>query len=985
MVRGIHSRIFHEPGFPRERNRDIFPLPLISSSGEVESRVSHAVKRRVRKKIFCMGRVNQAISALNSLYLGDASGDHVHYVEDLGCLPLLQQEALRGIIRKVNAFGGPPPEACCSGALKALRAACDGYVEPEAGVGVVVPINLQKLSLPSGNVAGVDLSAVLEEPLLSMVCKYEDWMLADAAEWNAVSEQARQVCTYNDPMIKTKKGYIDFLCHLKRCGILSLASCCRGRVGAFAVSKKPKLTNGQLVERQRLILDCRSVNMMFKEPPHTRLGSLAAMTELELGDDNTMYVAGSDIQDCFYAAKLPAGLEEFFCLQSNLTRQEALRVFGDELDEFPDLQQFIRCINVLPMGFSWSFYIIQQLHEQATIRALQCKAEDLVKDGCPAPNLSGDAVIGMPYCDNVHAVSLSRQGATDGKDRICKELRAMGFTMREDEEGSSTFRTLGGMIDGECGTISMTSSRAWNCIFAFRYLLNAKVSGKLVQQLLGHAVVVSVLNRAGMSIFRHLYDFVHDPVHPRQLRPSERRGVEIFIGLVPLLHGDLRKHWPPKVFCTDASPFGYGVVSKDFSIADVQEIGRWQERWRYKRLDPSKWKPRERIAGLDALKDFDTARAGVYAPDIYEKYEVDEDFPEVPLKHLVPSQWNTTLMGRWRDTSEHITLKEGRALVLAVRRLTRSQNSRRKKHLFLVDNMGLALAVCKGRASNYGMLRIMQQLSALSIAGDICIRVRWIASEFNIADGPSRGQILPGPYSGFSAKIGPNVEETIPKSSSWSESSQWSEGAIQSSSSDEALREGSHTNEEQEEGHCEQVSEGPKEIFKKTGHQPIVAGPRSGNVSEEEQDDYVGKEISDPSNRFTVWKLLPEVSEFLQGSRPRVTTTFEHRHKCGGLHGSSFPGGPSHERRRKAGSKHGISQPKVERSFDQKPEGPKGVEKRKTTRKQGPPAQVDCLRDCYEVSGCRKKRTSFEGSVGLRRVHASRRKCSGGQSHLDIS
>lgn len=403
MVRGIHSRIFHEPGFPRERNRDIFPLPLISSSGEVESRVSHAVKRRVRKKIFCMGRVNQAISALNSLYLGDASGDHVHYVEDLGCLPLLQQEALRGIIRKVNAFGGPPPEACCSGALKALRAACDGYVEPEAGVGVVVPINLQKLSLPSGNVAGVDLSAVLEEPLLSMVCKYEDWMLADAAEWNAVSEQARQVCTYNDPMIKTKKGYIDFLCHLKRCGILSLASCCRGRVGAFAVSKKPKLTNGQLVERQRLILDCRSVNMMFKEPPHTRLGSLAAMTELELGDDNTMYVAGSDIQDCFYAAKLPAGLVEFFCLQSNLTRQEALRVFGDELDEFPDLQQFIRCINVLPMGFSWSFYIIQQLHEQATIRALQCKAEDLVKDGCPAPNLSGDAVIGMPYCDNVHA------------------------------------------------------------------------------------------------------------------------------------------------------------------------------------------------------------------------------------------------------------------------------------------------------------------------------------------------------------------------------------------------------------------------------------------------------------------------------------------------------------------------------------------------------------------------------------------------------
>ena len=36
-------------------------------------------------------------------------------------------------------------------------------------MGVVVNMNLNQLSLPSGKVAGVDLGAVLEEPLGTMV------------------------------------------------------------------------------------------------------------------------------------------------------------------------------------------------------------------------------------------------------------------------------------------------------------------------------------------------------------------------------------------------------------------------------------------------------------------------------------------------------------------------------------------------------------------------------------------------------------------------------------------------------------------------------------------------------------------------------------------------------------------------------------------------------------------------------------------------
>lgn len=140
-------------------------------------------------------------------------------MDDIEQLPLAKQNALKGIIRRVSSFGSPPPGASRPEALKALRAACDGYSEPEPGVGVVVNMNLNQLSLPSGKVAGVDLGAVLEEPLGTMVREYEEWMLADALTLNALSEHARGIRTYNDPSLYDREQYLHFLQHLHSCGI----------------------------------------------------------------------------------------------------------------------------------------------------------------------------------------------------------------------------------------------------------------------------------------------------------------------------------------------------------------------------------------------------------------------------------------------------------------------------------------------------------------------------------------------------------------------------------------------------------------------------------------------------------------------------------------------------------------------------------------------------------------------------------------------
>eukprot|EP00974_Lingulodinium_polyedra_P056944 5477658-Lingulodinium_polyedra.AAC.1 len=54
--------------------------------------------------------------------------------------------------------------------------------------------------------------------------------------------------------------------------------------------------------------------------------------------------------------------------------------------------------------------------------------------------------------------------------------------------------------------------------------------------------------------------------------------------------------------------------------------------------------------------------------------------------------------------------------------------------------MGLILAVSKGRARDYRFLMVVRRVQMIALAARIRISCRWIASECNPSDGPSRGR-----------------------------------------------------------------------------------------------------------------------------------------------------------------------------------------------------------------------------------------------------
>ena len=775
--------------------------------------------------------------------------------------------------------------------------------------------------------------------------------------------------------------YLQWSFSSQKCGILGLVSNCRGRVGAFTVTKKPKVVNGDIVKRQRLILDCRAVNYMFKEPPHTRLGSLAALTELELPTDERLFVSGSDIQDCFYAARLPSGMEECFCLHQDISLEEAVEIFGDDFCRYSHLERFIPCVTVLPMGFSWSFYIIQQLHEQARIRALKIDPQDLIKDGNPAPSLDKGSVLAMPYCDNVHCISTSREAADQGKELIAEELRTMGFSLHEDEDANTYFRTLGGVIDGEVGSIAPTREKAWNCILAFEFLLSNRVSCKLVQQLIGHSIVVFVLNRSGMCIFRRLYDFVQSDCLPRFLTSVEKEEVRNFIGLMPLLYGNIRLQWSDTVTCTDASPFGYGICERSAELQQVRNIGRWQERWRFKHLDPANWKPRERVQGRDVLGDIRTARCFPVPTCIDDLYELDGEFPEVPDDFMEPKLWHTVLMGRWNNTSEHITLKEGRSLVLAARRLSRASKSRGRRHLILVDSLALAMCSCKGRATNYGMLRVMQQLGALCLGGGFSIRLRWVISELNVADGPSRGQIKAGPFEcGLPKTFEGSVFEGAAESCDKEETSSIKQG----SESSIAHCHGEGAGEENDKGgewQSQVATEQGNQDFSQSEHQQ----ERGRNFGAEQPHDTSREVLGFSQHRKSVWGLLPEVSEFLPGSRFRSSTKPLHGCLPFRPHGCDVFGGETSERRGEDSCQHRVPSLKPKRKTGAVAQSSTGLAKGKTSREQIATAKTGGVWHEHASTGVGKETSSPQAHLGFRHLHEARGKSGLGEKELGDS
>lgn len=403
-------------------------------------------------------------------------------------------------------------------------------------------------------------------------------------------------------------------------------------------------------------------------------------------------------------------------------------------------------LTVLPMGWSWSFWIIQALHAQFLAEA-HFPADRIVTNAWPPPKLS-TVPIALPYCDNLTILGLD-SGAVDAElENLMCVFRDRGFELHEIEYASTLRDVLGFQVRGEVPEVRPVPAKLWRLVAAMRYASSRPTrSGRQVEKLLGHYTYMALSARPLLGVFRAAYSFIRDSYEIAQAPwDSVRRELLIAAALLPLARSRLDRGWSELAVASDASSSGWGWCTAPVSAELASGEGAWQDRWRYRRLPPSEWAPRRRSAQrfqrpcvlTDPLSVcvFEPPSESLCPRPSELDWQERVGFPEVG-GWVEASSWDIRRAGRFKF-EEPIGQKEFRTAVWAFEERLRDKECHGKRHLFLIDNLSVCLTIAKGRSVAFGALQLCRRYCALVLSCDAQICCRWIASERTPAVEPSR-------------------------------------------------------------------------------------------------------------------------------------------------------------------------------------------------------------------------------------------------------
>ncbi|CAK0897173.1 unnamed protein product [Prorocentrum cordatum] len=103
------------------------------------------------------------------------------------------------------------------------------------------------------------------------------------------------------------------------------------------------------------------------------------------------------------------------------------------------------------------------------------------------------------------------------------------------------------------------------------------------------------------------------------------------------------------------------------------------------------------------------------------------------------SRWHLAWKGVWAY-HDHINVQEMRTVASVSRHLCRSSKNWFSRVLVLCDSMVTVGAVRKMRSSSRPLMTQLKKIGAITLATGIRLTLRWIPTDMNPADGPSRGE-----------------------------------------------------------------------------------------------------------------------------------------------------------------------------------------------------------------------------------------------------
>ncbi len=562
---------------------------------------------------------------------------------------------------------------------------------------------------------------------------------------------------YWDPMLKNRQRmYKKFIQKLHAADYLVYTQSPKSFCGVFFVKK----SDGKKI---RMIIDARGTNRLFKEPPGVHLLTSDGFSRIELDVPQGIYpgepayenfisqrkihMGLSDVKDCFHRLRQPKWLAEYFCFEGIPASWVGLG--GKELDGVqlkPDSIIF-PAPGSLSMGFTWSLFFAQKINERMMSQVTTLKHSSLASDRSEAMVFAEEGekakVHHYVYVDNLGIMSTDEHTVDESLKEVQEVFEKEQLILHPGVVHSQSVKALGCNLCGELLASRVTPERFHRLHQALAAILNRKkVSGRILEVVIGHATFVALTNRGLLSVFNTVYKFMRSHYYtPAVLWRTVREELFVFRSLMIYLHADWGRQWNEYVTASDSSLTGYGIVSSFWKREDVAKVGRLQERARFRKLGSHSAREsaltsagfirdevsREWVAGWLDDQDY-LSMAG---------WGLSKDFQEVPSQFLRRDMWTPRLWGRWKHSSGILEL-EARALVMSLRRIALSVFGHDIRQLLLTDNMSVCLSFDRSRAKSYPLLKQIRVFTAYCLARNITCTIRWVPSELNSADEPSR-------------------------------------------------------------------------------------------------------------------------------------------------------------------------------------------------------------------------------------------------------
>ncbi|CAK0903559.1 unnamed protein product, partial [Prorocentrum cordatum] len=279
------------------------------------------------------------------------------------------------------------------------------------------------------------------------------------------------------------------------------------------------------------------------------------------------------------------------------------------------------------------------------------------------------------------------------------------------------------------------------CTTSVKHFTSAAIGGK-------HRVYVDNLTTVGLSSSEVASDYA---VIKRELESAVKREFRLMAGLVFLAEARLSVPPSDRAHCGDASGKGYAVMDTPMGPAEFRKLTRWKERWRFVEVEGDRGDIFKASGNLPPpnpgwsadLEVPDTSysrwlleSAGVPIPSSgvlesggfrsgvcklrgkerrqLEQKEIVGMVPILPENVVDPGRWRTLFEGRWKR-GEAIHMKDGRVILMALRRESYTRSGHGRRLLVLSDNLSSLCCLEKGRAKDFGLLALAQRCAAYSI------------------------------------------------------------------------------------------------------------------------------------------------------------------------------------------------------------------------------------------------------------------------------